>query len=86
MENKIDFIDFLKIDAEGSETFIAVEENEAYFKHRVKKVGLEFHNEDNKQILSSYFEKIGYQVKTNFALAGSALWALNKTNLNDKKL
>ena len=82
LENKIDYIDFLKIDAEGSEVFITVEENEDYFKYQVKKVGLEAHGEDHKRILSSYFEKIGYQVKTD----GSALWALNKINFNDRKL
>lgn len=67
-ENNISHIDFLKIDTEGSEVFITVDENIEFFKYKVKKVALEFHNEEHKHILKSYFENIGYKVVANDSL------------------
>jgi FkbM family methyltransferase len=43
-KNTIAYIDFLKVDCEGSEVFIFVEENAEFFRTKVHKIALEFHN------------------------------------------
>lgn len=59
--NKIDFIDFLKIDCEGGEVFIFIDENKEFFAKKVKKVVLEFHNEKKNEIIN-FLQSINYQV------------------------
>jgi FkbM family methyltransferase len=50
--NNIDFIDFLKIDCEGGEVFIFIDENKEFFQKNIKKIVLEFHNEKKINIIN----------------------------------
>lgn len=62
--NKISFIDFLKVDIEGAEEFVFTDENKSIFKDKVRFVALEAHP---NQRLSPYFfidylKDLGYRV------------------------
>jgi FkbM family methyltransferase len=59
--NKIAHIDFLKVDCEGSEVFIFIEENTAFFRTHVHKIALEFHNEKKGEI-TKFLRDAGYEV------------------------
>jgi hypothetical protein len=54
-------IDFLKVDFEGSEVFIFIEENTAFFRTQVRKIALEFHN-DKKDEIITFLREAGYEV------------------------
>ena len=41
--NNIDFIDFLKVDCEGGEYDIFIEDNASFLRERVNKIALEYH-------------------------------------------
>lgn len=60
-ENKIDKIDFLKVDCEGGENFIFVQENFDFLKKNVKKIALEYHNPYKNEI-KNYLIKAGFEV------------------------
>ena len=60
-KNKIAHIDFLKVDCEGSEVFIFIEENMAFFRTNVHKIALEFHNEQKDDIIK-FLRDAGYEV------------------------
>jgi FkbM family methyltransferase len=60
-KNKIAHIDFLKVDCEGSEVFIFIEENTAFFRTNVHKIALEFHNE-KKDDITKFLRDAGYEV------------------------
>jgi FkbM family methyltransferase len=60
-KNTIAYIDFLKVDCEGSEVFIFVEENRAFFRTHVHKIALEFHN-DKKDEIIRFLHDAGYEV------------------------
>src|SRR4030095_3254520 len=60
-KNSIAYIDFLKVDCEGSEVFIFVEENTAFFRTHVHKIALEFHNEKKDDIIT-FLREAGYEV------------------------
>jgi autotransporter strand-loop-strand O-heptosyltransferase len=49
-ENKIQKIDFLKVDCEGGEDFIFNDENIEFLKTNVSKIVLEYHNENSANI------------------------------------
>jgi len=61
LENKIECIDFLKIDCEGGENFIFVDENKQYFKTNVKKIAVEYHN-SYKDSIKNYLIDLGFVV------------------------
>ena len=60
-KNKIAQIDFLKVDCEGSEVFIFIEENTEFFRTHVHKIALEFHNEQMDEI-TKFLSDAGYEV------------------------
>ena len=60
-KNTIAYIDFLKVDCEGSEVFIFIEENTAFFRMNVHKIALEFHNE-KKDDITKFLRDAGYEV------------------------
>jgi FkbM family methyltransferase len=60
-QNTIAPIDFLKVDCEGSEVFIFIEENTAFFRTKVHKIALELHN-DKKDEIITFLRKMGYEV------------------------
>jgi len=60
-KNKIAQIDFLKVDCEGSEVFIFIEENTEFFRTNVYKIALEFHNE-KKDDITKFLSDAGYEV------------------------
>jgi hypothetical protein len=49
------------VDCEGSEVFIFVEENTAFFRAHVHKIALEFHNEKKDDIIT-FLREAGYEV------------------------
>ena len=57
--NKINHIDFLKIDCEGGEVFVFIEENKDFIKNNVNKIVLEFHNEQHINIVN-YLKDLNY--------------------------
>ena len=59
--NNIEKIDFLKVDCEGSEVFIFVEENKDFFKNKVHKIAIEYHNKQKDDIIA-YLKSLNYQV------------------------
>ena len=59
--NRIAHIDFLKVDCEGSEVFIFIEENTAFFRTHVHKIALEFHNDQKDEIIK-FLRAAGYEV------------------------
>lgn len=59
--NNIVHIDFLKVDCEGSEVFIFIEENTEFFRTHVHKIALEFHNEKKDEI-TKFLRDAGYEV------------------------
>ena len=60
-KNQIEHIDFLKVDCEGSEVFIFIEDNAAFFRTQVHKIALEFHNE-KKDDITRFLREAGYEV------------------------
>jgi len=60
-KNKIAQINFLKVDCEGSEVFIFIEENTEFFRTHVHKITLEFHNEQKDEIIK-FLSEAGYKV------------------------
>ena len=60
-KNQIAHIDFLKVDCEGSEVFIFIEENTAFFRRNVHRIALEFHNEKKDEIIK-FLREAGYEV------------------------
>jgi FkbM family methyltransferase len=64
-KNQIVHIDFLKVDCEGSEVFIFVEENTAFFRTQVHKIALEFHN-DKKDEIIRFLHEAGYDVHVDY--------------------
>jgi hypothetical protein len=51
----------LKVDCEGSEVFIFIEENIGFFRANVYKIALEFHNEKKDEI-TKFLSNAGYEV------------------------
>jgi FkbM family methyltransferase len=60
-QNTIAYIDFLKVDCEGSEVFIFVDENTAFFRTQVHKIALEWHNDQKDEIIR-FLREAGYDV------------------------
>ena len=60
-ENAISKIDFLKIDCEGGENFIFVEENIEFIKKNVNKIAVEYHNEGKTRI-KNMLQENGFKV------------------------
>jgi FkbM family methyltransferase len=60
-KNTIGYIDFLKVDCEGSEVFIFIEDNAAFFRTHVHRIALEFHNE-KKDDITTFLREAGYEV------------------------
>ena len=63
--NQIVSIDFLKVDCEGSEVFIFVDENAAFFRTQVHKIALEFHNA-RKDAIITFVREMGYAVHVEY--------------------
>ena len=79
--NKIEKIDFLKVDCEGGEIFIFVDENKDFFKNKVHKIAMEYHNEQKDDIIA-YLKSLNYEVfekihNNNDFILG-AIYAKNK--------
>jgi FkbM family methyltransferase len=81
-KNKIAQIDFLKVDCEGSEVFIFIEENTAFFRTNVHKIALEFHNE-KKDDITKFLCDAGYEVHVDDG--NNNLGMLYAKNTNFKK-
>jgi len=60
-KNTVAHIDFLKVDCEGSEVFIFIEENTEFFRTKVHKIALELHN-DKKDEIIQFLREAGYEV------------------------
>lgn len=58
---KINHIDYLKIDCEGSEVFIFTDENKYFLKNNVSKIALEYHNKQKDNIIK-YLKDLNYDV------------------------
>jgi len=81
--NKINRIDFLKIDCEGGEVFVFTEENKDFIKNNIDKIVLEFHNEQHVDIIN-YLRNLNYEVNINYSLENlGMIFAKNK---NTKKI
>lgn len=77
--NKIDFIDFLKIDCEGGEEFIFIDENKEFFQKNIKKVILEYHNEKKIDIIN-FLKSANYEIRPdNFNAEIGMIYAINKS-------
>ena len=74
--HELNFVDFLKVDIEGAEILLISEENKSVLSERVRKVALEFHNQEYKKDLTTFFESINFRVYIDADL--SMLYALNK--------
>lgn len=85
-KNNIAKIDFLKLDCEGGELFVFVEENKEFFKNNVNKIALEYHNNEKDNIIS-YLNSLNYQVfsvdRSNSTTTIGMIYAKNK-NFSDK--
>lgn len=85
-KNNIQKIDFLKIDCEGAEVFIFVDENKQFFKNKVHKIAMEYHNKEKDNIIS-YLKSLNYEVieknNSNSEIIIGFIYAKNK-NLNNK--
>jgi FkbM family methyltransferase len=79
--NKIQNIDFLKIDCEGGEFHIFVDENKDFFKNNVHKIALEYHNEE-KENIKSYLKSLNYKIletmENNLNYTIGMIYAKNK--------
>jgi autotransporter strand-loop-strand O-heptosyltransferase len=76
--NKINHIDFLKIDCEGGEVFVFIEENKDFIKNNVNKIVLEFHNEQHVNIVN-YLKDLNYEVNIDYSLENlGMIFAKNK--------
>ena len=81
-ENKIDHIDFLKLDCEGSEYPILYESSREIWK-KVKSIFLEVHNLDadtrNFKFIKNFLEAEGYEISSQLARNGCyAVYAQKK--------
>ena len=74
--HELNFVDFLKVDIEGAEILLISEENKNILSERVRKVALEFHNEECKKDLTTFLESINFHVDIDTDL--SMLYALNR--------
>jgi FkbM family methyltransferase len=81
-KNKITKIDFLKIDCEGGEKFIFVDENKQFFKKNVNKIVFEYHYEKIDDIVL-YLESLNYEVYVNKLT--DILWMVHAKNKNFNK-
>jgi hypothetical protein len=81
--NKINHIDFLKIDCEGSEVFVFIEENKDFIKNNVNKIVLEFHNEQHINIVN-YLKDLNYEVNVDYS--SDNLGMIFAKNKNTKKI
>ena len=81
--NKINHIDFLKIDCEGGEVFVFVEENKDFIKNNVNKIVLEFHNEQHVNIVN-YLKNLNYEVNIDYG--SENLGMIFAKNNNTKKI
>lgn len=85
-KNSIQKIDFLKIDCEGGEVFIFVDENKYFFKNKVHKIAMEYHNKQKDNIIA-YLESLNYEVyeknNTNVDFVIGMVYAINK-NIDKK--
>ena len=74
--HELNFVDFLKVDIEGAEILLISEENKNILSERVRKVALEFHNEECKKDLTTFLGSINFHVDIDTDL--SMLYALNR--------
>jgi FkbM family methyltransferase len=78
-QNHIAYIDFLKVDCEGSEVFIFLEENAAFFRTQVHKIALEFHN-DKKDEIIKFLREAGYDVHVDHGTNNLGMLYAQNTN------
>ena len=85
-KNSIQKIDFLKIDCEGGEVFIFVDENKDFFKNKVHKIAMEYHNKQKDDIIT-YLKSLNYEVyeknNSNVDFIIGMIYAINK-NIDKK--
>ncbi len=83
-ENKLDHIDFLKLDCEGSEYPIVYDSPPAIWK-KIKSVFLEVHNLDkdkrNFEVMNQFLQSVGYT--TSFQLAKNGCYALYSSKVRN---
>ena len=82
-KNNIEKIDFLKVDCEGGEIFIFTEENKDFFKNKVHKIAMEYHNKQKDDIIA-YLKSLNYEVFekpvcNNETVIIGMIYAKNKT-------
>ncbi len=81
--NKISHINFLKVDCEGGEVFVFIDENKNFFKNNVDKIVLEFHNEKYIDIVN-YLKDLNFEVNIEHSFENlGMIFAKNK---NIKKI
>lgn len=81
--NKINYINFLKIDCEGGEVFIFIDENKSFLKNNVDKIVLEFHNEKYIDIVN-YLKDLNFEVHIEHSFEN--LGIIIAKNKNTKKI
>jgi FkbM family methyltransferase len=59
-KNKINFVDFMKLDCEGGETSVLKEENSDYIKSKVRKIAVECHG--NRNSIISFLKEVNFKL------------------------
>ncbi len=81
-QNKLETVDFMKIDIEGGEQFILTPENEELFKKSVKYVFMETHTRlgARQEDPQKYFEKLGFRCDYRETWSNPGAGALEAVN------
>ena len=81
-ENKIKYIDFLKVDCEGGELHLFNNINKNFLKHKIKKVVIEYHSKSIFNFLIDILETNNFIVEDTFGTDDiGMIYAYNKTLL-----
>jgi len=80
-ENRIEKIDFLKVDIEGAEKYILTNQNKDIFKHKVRIAIIETHHFTRltENYVKEYFEKLGF--RTNLKKHRMSSFSIEAVNL-----
>lgn len=60
-ENNLNKIDYLKVDCEGSEVFIFIDENKEFIKNNINKIAIEYHNHEKDNIIN-FLKNLDFEV------------------------
>lgn len=80
-ENKIQTIDYLKVDCEGGENFIFNKDNAEFIKNNVKKIAIEYHNEYKDEIKKLLIDLNFSVIEENFKTNLGFIYARKTVNI-----